>query len=253
MLTPALKDILKSELQSAINTPISSWENIPIGGGSINQTWQIIINKKDKYFCKINSAEKYPGLFEKEKNGLVTLRNKNIFIIPEIILHTIIDKYQLLIMEWIEPASPWYIFLGRFWKQLATLHSITQEQFGLAEDNYMGALPQSNRFEKHWVDFFIHQRLQPQLEIAINKQLIQAVQLTAFESLYKNLHSIFPNEPPALLHGDLWNGNFLCDEMQRPVLIDPAIYYGHRAIDLGMTTLFGGFENEFYNAYFYHS
>src|SRR6478735_5432254 len=117
MLTPALKETLQSQLQSAINMPISSWENIPIGGGSINQTWQIIINKKDKYFCKINLAEKFPGLFEKEKNGLVTLRNKNIFIIPAIILHTIIDKYQLLIMEWIEPSSPGKSFWEDFGKQ----------------------------------------------------------------------------------------------------------------------------------------
>jgi len=253
MLTPALKETLQSQLQSAINIPIKSWENIPIGGGSINQTWQIIINKKNKYFCKINLAEKFPGLFEKEMNGLVTLQNTNIFIVPDIILHTIIDKYQLLIMEWIEPESPGKSFWEDFGKQLAALHSITEQQFGLAEDNYMGALPQSNRFEKSWVDFFIHQRLQPQLDIAINKQLIQARQLTTFESLYKNLPSIFSVEPSALLHGDLWNGNFICDEMQRPVLIDPAIYYGHRAIDLGMTTLFGGFDNIFYNAYFYHS
>ena len=253
MLIPALKETLQSQLQSAINMPISSWENIPIGGGSINQTWQIIINKKDKYFCKINSAEKFPGLFEKEKNGLVTLRSKNIFIVPAIILHTIIDKYQVLIMEWIEPSSPGKSFWEDFGKQLASLHSITQQQFGLAEDNYMGALSQSNRFEKNWVDFFVHQRLQPQLELAVNKQLIPAGQLAIFESLYKNFTTIFPDEPPALLHGDLWSGNFLCDEMQRPVLIDPAIYYGHRAIDLGMTTLFGGFENKFYNAYSYHS
>jgi len=122
-----------------------------------------------------------------------------------------------------------------------------------AENFKVMRAPASDPTEKSWVDFFIHQRLQPQLDIAINKQLIQARQLTTFESLYKNLPSIFSVEPSALLHGDLWNGNFICDEMQRPVLIDPAIYYGHRAIDLGMTTLFGGFDNIFYNAYFYHS
>jgi len=249
MLIPALKEILKSQLQSAINTPISSWENIPVGGGSINQTWQLTINKIEKYFCKINSAEKYPLLFEKEKNGLQTLQRSKIFVIPTIILCTEIEKYQVLIMEWIEPAFPGDSFWEDFGERLAALHAITQDQFGLEEDNYMGALPQSNSLEKNWVDFFIQQRIQPQLKLAIDKQLIHPSHLPDFDSLYTKLPVIFPEEPPALLHGDLWNGNFLCDEAQRPVLIDPAIYYGHRAMDLGMTTLFGGFENKFYKAY----
>jgi fructosamine-3-kinase len=32
-------------------------------------------------------------------------------------------------------------------------------------------------------------------------------------------------------------------------LIDPAVYYGHREMDLAMTKLFGGFAVEFYQAY----
>jgi protein-ribulosamine 3-kinase len=35
------------------------------------------------------------------------------------------------------------------------------------------------------------------------------------------------------------------------VLIDPAVYFGHRCMDLGMTTLFGGFDDLFYEAYHY--
>jgi fructosamine-3-kinase len=56
-----------------------------------------------------------------------------------------------------------------------------------------------------------------------------------------------------LVHGDLWSGNFICDENHDPVLIDPAVYYGIAAVDLGMTTLFGGFSKEFYEAYAYHA
>lgn len=53
----------------------------------------------------------------------------------------------------------------------------------------------------------------------------------------------------------LWrliSGNFLCDEKGQPVLIDPAPYFGHRSMDLAMTTLFGGFERPFYESYAYH-
>jgi fructosamine-3-kinase len=54
------------------------------------------------------------------------------------------------------------------------------------------------------------------------------------------------------LHGDLWSGNFMCDQNSKPVLIDPAVYFGHRSMDLAMTTLFAGFEKPFYESYNYH-
>ena len=57
------------------------------------------------------------------------------------------------------------------------------------------------------------------------------------------------NEKPSLLHGDLWGGNYMVDETGSAVLIDPAVYYGHREADLGMTKLFGGFGSEFYQSY----
>jgi fructosamine-3-kinase len=72
------------------------------------------------------------------------------------------------------------------------------------------------------------------------------------EKLYTRLSSIFNEEPPALLHGDLWSGNFLCNKNSEPVVIDPAVYYGHRSTDLAMTTLFGGFHESFYEAYHFH-
>ena len=45
----------------------------------------------------------------------------------------------------------------------------------------------------------------------------------------------------------------MCDTRSLPVLIDPAVYFGHRSMDLAMTTLFGGFDKAFYDSYHYHS
>src|SRR6185312_14309086 len=55
--------------------------------------------------------------------------------------------------------------------------------------------------------------------------------------------------PPARLHGDLWGGNLLCDDRGAPCLIDPAVYGGHREIDLAMMRLFGGFGARVFEAY----
>ncbi len=58
-----------------------------------------------------------------------------------------------------------------------------------------------------------------------------------------------PPEPPALVHGDLWAGNAVSDASGRPWLVDPAVYYGHREVDLAMMALFGGFSGEVFAAY----
>jgi fructosamine-3-kinase len=71
-----------------------------------------------------------------------------------------------------------------------------------------------------------------------------------FELLFEQLEDLVgPPEPPARLHGDLWGGNLLTDETGGPCLIDPAVYGGHREIDLAMMKLFGGFGARVFAAY----
>ncbi|MES1215109.1 MAG: fructosamine kinase family protein [Bacteroidota bacterium] len=237
---------------------ISSLQFFPVGGGSINNTYQVRVNKTFKFFLKLNSISKFPALFEKEKNGLEFINRHKIIITPEIIACGNVEDQQLLLLEWIEGGLKTAEFWKEFGKQLAALHRQTwsttegEPLFGFTEDNYMGALPQVNQQKNSWIDFFIHCRLQPQIKLARDKQLLHAKQITAVENLYLRLSSIFNAESSSLLHGDLWSGNFMCTENVHPVLIDPAVYFGHRNMDLAMTTLFGGFDKAFYESYHYH-
>jgi fructosamine-3-kinase len=64
-----------------------------------------------------------------------------------------------------------------------------------------------------------------------------------------NIRTIFPGEPPSLLHGDLWAGNYMITSTGYAAVFDPAVYCGHREMDIGMTKLFGGFDQRFYDAY----
>jgi fructosamine-3-kinase len=41
----------------------------------------------------------------------------------------------------------------------------------------------------------------------------------------------------------------MCDGNGGPCLIDPAVYYGSREMDLAMSRLFGGFSGLFYESY----
>ena len=93
------------------------------------------------------------------------------------------------------------------------------------------------------------ERLEPQVRMARDAGLLEDVAVRHFESLYLELESIFPEEPPSLVHGDLWSGNYLVAKDGQAALIDPAAYYGHREVDIAMSTLFGGFSKGFYDSY----
>jgi protein-ribulosamine 3-kinase len=223
-----------------------------VGGGSINTAYQVSVNDKTKVFLKLNKADRYPHLFQKEKEGLMFLSAQHCIKIPSVLFCGTYEDEQILLLEWVHTGSRTDSFWKKFGEQLALLHHCSQQQFGFTTDNYMGALAQANNWTDNWTDFFIHQRLLPQIQLASQQNLLPAPYVDLFQQLYKGLGTIFPKEPPSLLHGDLWSGNFMCNEQSQPVLIDPAVYYGHRSMDLAMTTLFGGFDKEFYDAYHYH-
>jgi protein-ribulosamine 3-kinase len=253
MSFPQIKEHLKKLVSNKLHTKVDSFDMVSVGGGSINDTYRLTINKSSKFFLKLNSLTKFPGLFEKEKKGLEFLGLQNRILTPAVIFFETINDRQSLLLEWVEPGSRDKNFWKKFGEQLAQLHSISHEHFGFTENNYMGSLPQANNFTDGWTAFFINYRLQPQIELATAKNLLQKSHLFSFESLFKKIDSIFNTEKPSLLHGDLWSGNFMCNEKSLPVLIDPAVYFGHRGMDLAMTTLFGGFDSAFYDSYQYHS
>ncbi|HYF31236.1 MAG TPA: fructosamine kinase family protein [Chitinophagaceae bacterium] len=249
-MTQSLKDHI-ARLLSATTTPVYK----PVGGGCINQTWQVTVGS-DKFFCKINSASRYPGLFDKEAAGLKALSDTGCIRCPSVISVSQLNDEQVLLMEWIETGSRHHEIWVQFGKQLASLHTWKhpvhpETRFGFDHNNYMGSLPQSNTFTSDWPTFFMEHRLQPQVEMAHSQGLLNAAHLATFDNIYKKLPEIFSPTAASLLHGDLWSGNFLYGPDSQPVLIDPAVYYGHPAMDIAMTLLFGGFHETFYEVYEY--
>jgi len=220
----------------------------PVGGGSINEAYRLTTNDQP-LFVKVNHAARFPEMFEKEAQGLRVLTHTNSISIPEVIATGKVDNWAYLLLPFIESAPMKPNFWRLFGEQLANLHRHTQPDFGLHHDNYIGSLVQTNQPHPSWTEFFIAERLEPQIQMARNSGKLGSSVIQAFQRFYHHLDDIFPKEPPALLHGDLWSGNYMVGHRGEPVLIDPAVYYGHREMDLAMTTLFGGFSPSFYNAY----
>ncbi|RYZ20965.1 MAG: ketosamine-3-kinase [Chitinophagaceae bacterium] len=221
----------------------------PVGGGSINATAKLQLQDGRTLFCKANSALKFPQLLSTEAAGLNLIAEQRIIRTPAIIDQWEIADMQFLLLEWIEEEAPGNAYWERFGRALAGLHRRSAPAFGGHPDNYMGAVPQSNRSTSGWNRFFLEERLLRAGRLCHEKSLLQTSHLDALAGLEKRLPAVFGSPAPALLHGDLWSGNLLCAAGGEPVLIDPAVYYGHPAIDLGMTTLFGGFEQRFYDSY----
>ncbi|MBX2969041.1 MAG: fructosamine kinase family protein [Cyclobacteriaceae bacterium] len=241
-LPTALQTHISEKLSWSIKTFTSA------SGGCINHGGELVTTE-GSYFLKWNDRERYPQMFEKESKGLTLLRTANSIDVPEVIHVGETDDLQFIIMSFVKAgrrAKNYWSLLG---EQLAGLHRNTHTCFGLDHDNYIGSLIQKNSAKENWLEFFIEQRLEAQLALAEGKRKINAGIRKQFEQLYQKLPDLFPQEKPALLHGDLWNGNVMVNEKGEPTLIDPAVYYGHREAELAFTQLFGGFDQEFYLAY----
>lgn len=216
-------------------------------GGNINVTVQVHTGE-GKYFIKYNTRN-HEGMFEAEAKGLNLLRDANVTRIPEVYNWGRRDGQDYLILENIEYAKPNLDYWDILGQNLASLHRQTSDSFGLGFNNYIGSLQQNNEPYTDWISFFIEKRLNIQAGLAYYNDLISKELYDKFQDFYKVLPNLLPDEKPSLLHGDLWSGNVITDDKGKPCLIDPAVYYGNREMEMAFTTLFGGFDNRFYEAY----
>lgn len=150
-----------------------------------------------------------------------------------------------------------------FAQNLAQLHKSPQLQregekntyFGLkrngeASHNFIGATPQQNCITHSWIEFFSTHRIWFQCKLAEKNGYFNTSLMSQAERFCSRLDTLIDEPPhPSLLHGDLWSGNFLCNIQGEPVLIDPAVYYGHYEAELAFTEMFGGFTADFYRVY----
>jgi protein-ribulosamine 3-kinase len=248
MLPRDILDSLSRFFASRDQVPFRVHSSDPLAGGSINQVCKL--NTSHGVYClKYNHAAAFPGMFEAEAKGLRLLASAGEVRVPEPLLAATHGQYAYLLLEYLVPGPAAGDMMKKLGVSLALLHRHSDESFGLGHSNYMGSLPQQNNRHTGWGEFFIRERLEPQVRLATDAGLLPAESLSHFESLYRILDGIFPPERPSLVHGDLWSGNYLVTDEGQAALIDPAAYYGHREVDIAMSTLFGGFSRDFYEGY----
>ena len=216
----------------------------PLAGGDINEVFKVIASEGD-FVIKRNAYKSLPGMFEAESKGLQLLQSTNTFVIPEVLGVGQIEDYGYLLLAFLPSGKPAQNFWEKFGTHLAHLHTNSQSHFGLDHDNFIGSLPQYNTAWETASAFYIHQRLEPQLKWAHD----HGYPFSSLNSFYKNIAKDIPKEASSLVHGDLWNGNYLVTKNGTPALIDPAVAYAPREMDLAMMQLFGGFPEATFNTY----
>lgn len=221
----------------------------PVTGGDIGQSWRVRAGERElfvKTYANGEAPARAANQVETEAHGLAWLAEPDAIRLPRVEA----VSGRLLVLEWIEPGRPSPRTEEALGRGLAALHRAGPERFGLETANFIGRLPQSNGPSASWPDFYASERLEPLLARARENGLVSP----EMERLSSRLLAVLPErlgppEPPARLHGDLWAGNWICAQNGEPVLIDPAVYGGHREIDLAMMRLFGGFGDRVFAAY----
>jgi fructosamine-3-kinase len=240
---------LGAAVEAAVRARIVASERV--GGGDVNLAFRLGLEDGRTIFVK-HSPRAPPGAYSAEAAGLAWLAEAGAVRTPRILAVGDESGARFLSLEWIERAvapmdAPIAKALGR---SLAALHRFGAEAFGLAQDNLIAGLPQQNAPCGTWAEFYATRRLEPLARRAVASGSLPPGFLTRLERLRARLDELCgPREPPARLHGDLWNGNVLVARDGQPVLIDPAVYGGHREVDLAMMRLFGGFPEEAFAAY----
>jgi fructosamine-3-kinase len=218
-------------------------------GGDINVAYEVKLEGGDRVFVKTHPAAP-PTMFPTEARGLAWLEQARALRIPKVLAVSPPEAEgpRFLVLEYLEPGRHAAGFDETLGRGLARLHRFGAPSFGLDHDNFIGSLPQKNDRRDTWAAFYRDQRLLPLLTRAADR--LGAALVRDFDRLFEHLERLVgPPEPPSRLHGDLWGGNLHADERGQPALIDPAVYGGHREIDLAMMRLFGGFGARVFDAY----
>ncbi|MGP3776828.1 fructosamine kinase family protein [Streptomyces sp. SDT5-1] len=152
---------------------------------------------------------------------------------------------RCLVVDRVAEGRPTADAAVRFGRDLARLHGAGAATFGAAPpegptDAYIGLAPMRNVPGDDWPRWYAEHRVLPYLRAAVDAGTLSPAEAEPVERVCERLPELAgPAEPPARLHGDLWNGNLLWGSDGAAHLIDPAAHGGHRETDLAMLHLFG--------------
>jgi fructosamine-3-kinase len=184
-----------------------------------------------------------------ELAGLRLLTSRAGVLTPDVIGQINIDDGVLAVMRAVQVIERRNLQWRQIGQALARLHAVKSDRFGLETNGYWGSLYQDNTPLTDWPEFFWERRVSPRLRAAVDSGNLPISLMTEFERLGKRLPALCGSKvEPSLLHGDAHVNNFI-STAAGPVMIDPAVYFGHPEVDLAFVDFFSPVPNELLAAY----
>jgi fructosamine-3-kinase len=208
----------------------------PVAGGDIATATRLRLSSGQTALMK-TLPHAPEGFFEAEAAGLRWLAEVDGGVpVPEVLG----AASDCLVLAWIEQSAKTPVEAATaFGQQLAATHAAGADGWGLDHDGFIGRLPLPNKPADSWAEFYAVRRVLPYLKLARDRDAISESDAATVEAVVGKLAELIPEEQPARLHGDLWNGNCLWGQDLAIHVIDPAAHGGHREVDLAMLHLFG--------------
>ncbi|VDN01292.1 unnamed protein product [Thelazia callipaeda] len=261
-----MESVIKRELGLTVLEPFDCG-----AGGCISKGRGYHCDKYGDLFIKFNDRENAKCMFDGEFASLEAIHNTQTIRVPKPIKSISVGDQHCLVTEYIDLyGGP---KCSQFGTDLARLHTHNanlmkkkehassfvgeQEkivepitQFGFHVTTCCGYIPQMNDWMNNWVEFFARNRLKCQVDMLVEKYNDRDL-LSLWPQLERKIPAYFKDVEiitPALVHGDLWSGNYSYS-VSEPVIFDPASFYAHSEYELGIMQMFGGFSSDVYHAY----
>ncbi len=207
----------------------------PVSGGDVATVTKLRVSDGSTVLVKTMTSPP-SGMFAREAAGLRWLAEPTGGVeVPDVL--AVAD--DALVLRWVEPGRPTADAAADLGRRLARTHAAGAPAYGGPDgDGWIAGLPMPQRAAPTWAEFYAVRRVLPYLKLARDRGAVDAREAASVEAVVGRMTALVPEEGPARLHGDLWNGNVLWAAHGSRV-IDPAAYAGHREADLAMLSLFG--------------
>ncbi len=234
---------MQEELSEALGQDIKHLELLQQG-----QIGDIYIARVEDQSYVVKTSE------EREKLAIEAHMLEDLYEAKIRVPNVIISKESFLVLEHIQTIDQAKTTQEtEAAKLLGRLHSVTNESrmYGYYYDTTIGPFPQKNeQTQYNWTLFLGQMRIMPMARYCYDEGKIPKLMLERLEMLCRDLYKRIDMSTiyPSLLHGDVWRGNILF-EREGACLIDPAVYYGDKEMELAFIRLFGTFGETFFHAY----
>ncbi|WP_262122623.1 fructosamine kinase family protein [Anaerococcus sp. Marseille-Q5996] len=230
------------------NLPIEVTDIRASRGGDVNDAYKIY--SADKLYYMLVQKNCYDSFYDGEIAGLKLFEEIGINA-PRVIDHGFVDGDAYLLLSFLEEASKGS--QSELAEVVAKMHQKKSPngKFGF-DYPYRGSQTTfSNDWKDTWAEVFLEERMNVLAKQLMDMDLWTDYDYEKFEKVYLIMDNELKNQKSqaSLLHGDLWGGNYMFLSDGSPALFDPSPFYGDREFDIGITTVFGEFTDEFYQRY----